>query len=189
MKHAKYSLGRSKEPLPKKLLLVIAAVVLIVAAAGTYAIIRSGDNQDPTKQQAENTSQDDTENSDDSSKNDSNTSVEAEKHITTQYAGDSANSNSKLTGILNYKAVTDNNLVLRVTIDQTISSGTCALTLTDSSGGRVVTRSAGIIQNPSSSTCEGFNVPVSELGSGTWKIEVGVNGDNKTGAITGEVTI
>lgn len=114
---------------------------------------------------------------------------EEEKRLPAQYEGTPPATGNTLTGVINYKSIVGNNLVIRVTIDQAIGSGACTLSLTNSSGAKV-TKSADISANPSSSTCQGFDIPISELGSGTWKIVIDLTDNgNKSGTISGEITI
>lgn len=94
-----------------------------------------------------------------------------------------------LDGVINFKSVADDMLTIRATINQSISAGTCSLTLTRNTDKKQVLKSAEIVQNPSSATCKGFDVPVSELGSGKWDIVIEVTSGNKTGKINGEITI
>lgn len=104
-----------------------------------------------------------------------------------QYEGTNPNTTPSLTGFISYNSVVDGNLVVRLTIDQALTSGTCKLTLTK--GGSSITKTSSIIANPSSSTCSGFDVPTSELSSGAWTIQIILTSADKTGTITGEVTI
>jgi len=94
-----------------------------------------------------------------------------------------------LDGVINFKSVANDMLTIRATINQSISAGTCSLTLTRTTDKKQVLKSAEIVQNPSSATCKGFDVPVSELGSGKWNIVIEVTSGNKTGKISGEITI
>jgi len=105
----------------------------------------------------------------------------------TQYEGNDPNNAASLTGFISYSSVVDGNLVIRTTIDQALSSGTCKLTLTK--GGESITKTSDIVANPSSSTCSGFDIPTSELSSGTWTMKISITSGNKTGTITGETTI
>jgi len=57
-----------------------------------------------------------------------------------------------------------------------ISSGTC--TLTASNGSKNVTKFAAVIFQPEFSTCAGFSIPLSDLGVGTWTINVDVTYNN-----------
>lgn len=118
-----------------------------------------------------------------------NSNTEAEKDLPTQYEGENPNISETLTGSINYKSVIDNKLVVRVTINQLLSSGSCTLRLARSSDQKIVTKQAAIIPNPSSATCEGFDVPVSELGSGQWSIEINITSSDRTGTLKEEVTL
>jgi len=94
-----------------------------------------------------------------------------------------------LSGTINYKAVTDDKLSIRVTIYQPLDTGTCVLTLVRTSDGKRISNTTQVVENPSSSTCNGFDIPVSELGPGTWNITTTITSGSKTGTITGEVSI
>ena len=106
----------------------------------------------------------------------------------TKYEGEDANKMSTITGFINYKGTVDDILKIRVTIDQFFeSTGTCDLIL--SSGDKTYTKTVKTLDNPSSATCDGFDVPVSELAPGTWSISISIIADGKSGIITGEVTL
>lgn len=108
-------------------------------------------------------------------------------HTPAQYEGSNPNTDSTLSGFINYKSIANNKLSIRVTINQLLSSGTCDLSLTN--GSNSFTDTTDIAENPSSSTCKGFDIPLSKLNSGTWKITIKIVGGGKTGSITGEVNI
>ena len=144
-------------------------------------------NSSSTRSQSNNKS--DNSSTDNSISTDSNTTVEheAEKDIQPPYEGENPNSSPSLTGVINYKSVTDGTLIIRTTINQMLSSGTCNLTMTN--GAKTITKSSGITQNPSSSSCEGFDIPTSELGSGDWKIDITITNGDRTGNITDSVSL
>ncbi len=54
------------------------------------------------------------------------------------------------------------------------SEGTCALHIQN--GTQTYTNTAPVLYQDSFSTCEGFTVPISELGGGTWLISIDVSG-------------
>ena len=173
---------------PKKALL-IAGIAVLILGGGVYAYYATRPSDD--KRSTETANNDTPKTNDETDKtNDKTTPTtlgEDGKDTPKQYEGDSPNTSNSLTGVINYKSVVDGNLTLRVTIDQSLTSGTCSLKLT--SAGKTVTRSASIITNPSSSTCEGFSVPVSELSSGQWTIEITVTSGGRTGTFKDKVTI
>ena len=96
---------------------------------------------------------------------------------------------SALTGTINFKTVTSDTLALRTTIYQMIDGGDCTLTLTRTTDGKVVTKNAKIVANPSSATCNGFDIPLTELGPGKWSINIILSSGGKSGSIMGEVSI
>jgi hypothetical protein len=67
-------------------------------------------------------------------------------------------------------------LSIRALIQTVVSTGACKLTMTGPSG-KTYSSSANVQALPSSATCQGFNVPVSELSPGSWKINLTFTND------------
>ena len=63
-----------------------------------------------------------------------------------------------------------------------VSSGTC--TLSEINGTKTSSQSAPIIYQPEFSTCAGFSIPQSTLGSGIWKIDLKLSGSSTASAST-----
>lgn len=103
-----------------------------------------------------------------------------------QYEGSNPNTSGELTGFINYNSISGDKLLIRATIDQFIS-GTCDLVMT--ANGKTVTRSVNIVNTPTASVCDGFDIPVAELSSGTWQINIKLTSGDKTGTITGEASL
>lgn len=82
----------------------------------------------------------------------------------------------------------DGQLLVRSMIDTISNDGVCTLTL-QKSDGTIVTKTAGVQASASSSTCKGFDVPLSELSSGEWRITVTYKSDILEGAAGHTVTI
>jgi hypothetical protein len=76
---------------------------------------------------------------------------------------------------------------IRTLIGAVTSDGTCTLTLTK--GATVVTKSAGIQAQSSSSTCQGFDIPVSELSAGDWTLNLSVATNSLSGSTTSKITV
>ena len=133
----------------------------------------------PTKEESKNISQDGTKEDEESGKTPKTPS---------QYEGEDINKLSRLTGVINYKGVNSDKLILRLTIDQLLHSGNCQLTITSASG-KTVIKTANIEPGPSSSSCRGFDVPLDQLEKGEHKIKIEVTADNKTGIFEDAVTI
>lgn len=186
-----------KKSSKKRLIIILSIVGVLLIGGGLYAYIAqpfSSDKTDDTSTK-NNDKRTDTDDDSDATANSKNSSDEAstsqpretEKDIQPDYEGSNPNTSASLTGAINYKSVSGGNLVIRTTINQLLTSGTCTLTLTN--GSKTVTRSANIAQNPSSSTCQGFDVPTSELGSGTWSISIAIASGDKTGTLTDSVSL
>lgn len=111
---------------------------------------------------------------------------EKEKEQVAAYEGDNPNYNNQLTGALTYAGVNGGILVIRVNIDQYLDSGTCRLSL---GGGTEYSDVVNVVSSASTSTCEGFDIPVSNLASGTYKITIDLNSGDKKGIIEGEVSV
>lgn len=106
-----------------------------------------------------------------------------------KYGGQDVNKLEKLTGAITYSAKTDDIYRIRVNIDQFLKlPGTCMLSVT-SAGKVVYTDYVNIISNPSSGSCEGFDIPLTKLSPGEYDIKIEINANQKTGIIEGKVTI
>jgi len=79
-------------------------------------------------------------------------------------------------------------LVIRALIYTVSNEGACTLTL-QKNDGAIVTKTAKVQASASSSTCEGFDVPVSELSSGEWRITVSYKSETLEGAAGHTVTV
>lgn len=112
--------------------------------------------------------------------------VEKEKVV--QYEGEDPNKAQELTGVVTYAGVSGENLIIRVNIDQYLNGGKCTLGLRRE-GGNIYSAEATIVDAASTSTCEGFNVPLSEVGNGHTMIWIFLESGGKTGEIHGEVNL
>ena len=106
-----------------------------------------------------------------------------------KYEGQDINQLEKLTGTITYSAKTTDKYRILVNIDQFLKlPGTCMLSVI--SAGKVVYNDyVNIISNPSSGSCEGFDIPLTKLSPGEYNIKIEVNANQKTGIIEGKVTI
>lgn len=195
----------------KKIIIAVIAVVVIAAvAAGAWFLARQ--NNDDGQKSNDNTTQDEDKQSDDNDDADSddsgNTPDQTDEQPDDQttdddptnggktpprYEGGSVQDSDTLTGNISGISVAGNNLSIRVTINQYITDpdGRCELTLTAPSGATYDYWS-DLIQNPQTTSCYGWDIPVSELGgnvSGHWTAKVVVNGDGRTGTFTQEVDL
>lgn len=111
-----------------------------------------------------------------------------EKEKVPQYDGDDPNEKDQLTGAITYAGVLNQNLVIRVNIDQYVANGKCTLALRRE-GATIYSAEAPIVDSASTSTCEGFDISVKALDPGPTNIIIYINGDGKTGELTKEINL
>lgn len=100
-----------------------------------------------------------------------------------QFEGENPNTQDNLSGSITAAFISGEKAIIRVNIDQFLSTGSCELVLT--SGNQTYSESARIIPEASTSTCEGFDIPLEKISTGTWQILINLSSDSKTGQITG----
>ena len=186
---------RKKENTWLKVAIIVGAIAVVALVIFLIWMINNNNNPDPQfdtprdvlvtdgKDNTEKTEQGQTDSTD----------AGDEKEEIPQYDGDDPNLSENLTGALTYAKIMKDSeanevLVLRVNIDQYITEGNCSLTIKNGEES-VYTGEAAIIGSASTSTCTGFDVPASSLGTGNMKIEINLSTEGKTGVITGEVNI
>lgn len=82
---------------------------------------------------------------------------------------------------------TDNYLRIRSLITAVSNTGICTLVLTK--GDSTITNTSDIQAGPSSSTCQGFDVLISELSSGNWQAVLTVEINGSSSEITRSITV
>ena len=106
-----------------------------------------------------------------------------------QYSEENANTTETITGTITTARFSGDNLIIRVNIDQYLSSGTCELTLTDSAS-NTFSKVANISPSAFTSTCEGFDLTTTDLNPiarPPVDINIKLISGEKTGTITGRV--
>lgn len=173
--------------------ILIVTILIILAGGGVFAYFhfRDRDQSDqasstPTKQLNKSSSSTPAAASNSSSSS-SSTPSSSTKDVT-QYSDSSGNSstNDNNSGKVSITA-TQNGATVRIStnISNIWNSGVCSATI--SNGTTSTTKTAGIQAMPSYSTCQGFSIPTSELGAGTWKIALTVTHESQT--ITGNTEV
>ncbi|MBO7657030.1 hypothetical protein J6S55_00035, partial [Candidatus Saccharibacteria bacterium] len=112
----------------------------------------------------------------------------SKKEEVKQYDGDSPNMADSLTGVISYAGVSGGDLIIRVNIDQYLTTGNCGLTL-KRDGNIIYSVTTNIEGSVSTSTCNGFKISSGELSSGKLEIEIALESGDKRGKILGEATI
>ena len=173
------------------LFILVIALTALVIYLFLHQNIEKQSKQDTNNpsQQVQSTSASTSENQ--SSKNETKEDLEAGKTHQTpkQYEETDNKPTADLTGFITYSGKNDNNLTIRVTINQLLKEvGTCTLSLTSASGQRI-NRTANTIDNPSSATCQGFDIPLSEIQAGEYQINIEIKTSHQSGNIKGSITI
>lgn len=167
------------------LLLLIGAAVVVFLVWDNYFRDKKEDAQQ-TEQVEKTEKVEKVEESMEGEKDEAEKAVEQKK--VEQYEGGDPNKAEELSGAVTYAGVVDDKLMIRINIDQYLNDGECGLTL--KRGGATIYNSiARITGNASTATCEGFDVPVENLGGGGLEIIINLNANGKTGVIRGEVSL
>ena len=112
----------------------------------------------------------------------------AEQKRVKQYEGEDPNNSNELSGAITYAGVNNGVLAIGINIDQFLSSGSCELDLVRN-GDVIYKVNANIMAEVSTSTCDGFSVPVGNLGNGITGIIIKLSSGGKTGTIRGEINL
>jgi hypothetical protein len=99
-------------------------------------------------------------------------------------------SNKKVAAIsitANAKDKTSQTYQIRFQIDALVENGTCALTLTK--GSAIVTKTADVQNLSNTSTCKGFDIPISALSSGSWQLSLKVDSTTITGTLNSSINV
>ena len=173
----------------KKLLyFVIIIVILVVVGVATFLICKNiaqknenegggtevtqeDDKKEETKNPTNNKNEDDDENI-------------PEKQVP-KYDGGDPNRAEELSGAITYAEVIGDKFMVGINIDQFLASGSCSLSLIQN-GKTIYNASVGIMADVATSYCDGFAIPVSEIGSGEYEVVVEISSGNKTGTIRGK---
>ena len=106
----------------------------------------------------------------------------------TQYEGSDPNKAEELSGVITYAGLVGDNLMIRTSIDQFLGEGECVLTISQN-GTTVYNEAAAIVAEASTSSCQGFDVPVAAIGNGAAQININLSSGGKTGTLTTEVNL
>lgn len=100
-----------------------------------------------------------------------------------------------ITGQIDYRSLARDTLQIRTTINESLSDGTCSLTLTGPNGQEYKTTSRIMSNSSSTSTCNGFDIDMNqvekddELRAGKWTITIDLSSGGKTGQVISDITM
>ena len=115
-------------------------------------------------------------------------SSEDEGKKVVQYEGEDPNKSESLSGVVTYAGVNGDKLMIRVNIDQFLDDGECVLSLIQNEA-TIYSDTASVVGGAATATCEGFDVPVGQIGSGDVEIKIIVSASEKTGTISGRAEL
>lgn len=183
---------RKKNNWTNKFFWALLVVLFVVAGVVAYFVVKEFMPRPEQEAQPETTTseimQGSTEEGPEEAPSETEEPDEPEDKKVPQYEGADPNEAAELTGVITFAAVQGDMLTIRTEIDQYLNGGACSLTL--QRDGVTIYNSATTIQpNASNSTCLGFDVPTSGLGSGVVQIVIDLSAGGKTGVIQGEVKL
>ncbi|MDB5179802.1 MAG: exported protein of unknown function [Candidatus Saccharibacteria bacterium] len=116
-------------------------------------------------------------------------SVNSSPQPSKQSPSNDANPSTTTTSVLFSSTTQDTTTYhVRVLIESVLNTGTCSLTLVKS-GQQTYTATADIQPGPSSSTCKGFDIPLSSIATGNWNATVTVTSSGTSGAASQEILV
>lgn len=175
----------------KNLIPYIAIITLIAAIAmGYYFFIYTPSSTGTASQNNNPTT--------DVSKNNSSTTTTGNNNVTPvdktpkqfepPVSTEPANSPNNLLITVN-TIINENTLYIRTTISELLGAGSCTLTLSNKPNSKPITLTSKIINSASTSSCDGWDIPLNTLNSGTWQLRIDVTSGNQSGNVSREVNI
>jgi cytoskeletal protein RodZ len=168
----------------KKIIIILLCVAAVIAIAGSgYAIYKMNQNNQQDQDTAEFK---DANPISEESEEKQQSYEEQKKEQGAEHTEDTA-PDAPLTVTFTSVEQQDSIVRVRATVDALVSEGTCTLTLTKN--GESVTKTAATFVTAHTSTCQGFDIPTSELSAGTWDVTLEVTKDGRSGRATATVNI
>jgi len=112
----------------------------------------------------------------------------AESNPETQVPSGDSSTKKNVSVLITVSQQTSSTYQIRTILETVTNTGTCMLVL-KSSAGTTVSKTTGVQAQSSSSTCEGFDIPLSELSRGVWSYSLTFENTTTTGTATGNITV
>lgn len=166
------------------LLIALASILFVLAAGASVYFIANQSNEPVDNTVIEDYNRNDV---------DLSPSTDEQQDAGSTIKNDALNKNDEpsaeyLTVTITAANQNDASLQIRTTLDAISSDGNCTLKLSGPSG-KVVEKTAKTQALASNSTCQGFDVPVTELSPGNWKVTVSATMSNKSGSASQDIVI
>lgn len=186
-----------KKQTPRKTSKFIAAFLLLIliVGGGIFAYFQLNKPEDKTVQHTTNSTSEEPsvkQNSDDStnkSPSSKDQSADDKTKEPLQYSNQANNSGSSSNSDKVSLSAFQNGSTVRVsvTIHQLWNTGNCTLSITN--GSASINKTAPVQAMPSYATCQGFSVPVSDLGVGTWQLSLKVTNGSEIATSNQELSV
>jgi hypothetical protein len=180
----------------KKLLIIIGAIVLLAGASvGAAAALKWGPFAEQSKSEGSTNLDKPTKEQKETGQSAKDQTVNSNGSTTTPGSDPSTipapgNGSNKASVSAEITAANQNGetLQVRTLIQLVTNEGTCTVSLKRSDG-KTYSEQASVQALSSATTCSGFNIPVSELGSGTWDLTVSFENSGYTASASKQVAI
>jgi hypothetical protein len=179
----------SKSTSKTKTVLLVALVIVLAAAAGAYAF-RDQLGLTSIGSSDKNTNIDYGKTSDDQAEGEKTAEQTDNNHGTVDSPASGTDKDQKNNVGVEITSANQNGsmLQIRAIVQKVTNTGTCSLTLSKS-GEQPIKKTAAIQTATTYSTCQGFNVPTSNMATGVWNISLNFENDSTTGSATSTTTI
>lgn len=104
-----------------------------------------------------------------------------------QYENYNPDNKDLLTGSISYIDINNNQLSVRINIDQFLENGTCTLRLLQ--GPNYYEYKVDIMSSVSTATCHGFDIDTTNIPNGDYDVYIELDSNDKKGIINGKVTL
>ena len=166
---------------------VILAVAIVTGVGVVFALNNGNQEAEKTEEAVKEEPAKEEEKKDEETEEEYSERMTEQKKVK-QYEGEDPNKAEELSGAVTYAGVNNGVLIIGMNIDQFLGSGNCALSLVRN-GSEIYSANASIVAEVSTSTCDGFNIPVGGLGNGAIEMIIKLSSGEKTGTIRGEVNL
>jgi len=170
---------QNKQPHKKRIILIsLLAVALVLASVGAFLYFKQTQNKAVNISPAKDTQQ-------------INTDIQPADNVDTktpaQTTEPTKSTSDDIPASITALSQNTTNLEVRVLINIILSEGECKLSLTK--GSTNIQKSSGIQASSSSSTCQGFSIPLSELSAGSWNASIVITSAGKTTTLSRDFSI
>lgn len=166
----------------RKAAIVIFSIIFLLILVGVlaYFYTQSNNKITPNSTYTDNNIQTNTQ--------DTNNNLDDKKTPSNNEAPDTDQADNQLSATITAANQNGQILQIRTLVDIIDTNGVCTLTLTGPAE-KVVTKTASTQALASSSTCKGFDIPVTELSTGIWKININITAMQKQANLETTITL